>query len=84
LLILLDDILHCIIQLYGKMRKPKEGTNMDFKEAIDVIKDNYPPEQYIIFRKALDLATVALEDKIISDNKAKLFKEKGIRFIEVD
>ena len=29
---------------------------MDHKEAIKVIKANYPPENYTMLRKALDLA----------------------------
>lgn len=36
---------------------------MTNKEAIDVIKSNYPPEQYTMLREALDLAVIALQSK---------------------
>lgn len=35
---------------------------MTSKEAINVIKSNYPPENYTILREALDLAIRLLED----------------------
>lgn len=35
---------------------------MDYQEAIEVIKKNYPPENYTRLREALDLAVEALDD----------------------
>lgn len=35
---------------------------MTSKEAIEVIKSNYPPEKYTILREALDFAIKLLED----------------------
>lgn len=41
----------------------KEGVKpMTSKEAIEVIKSNYPPENYTMLREALDLAIKVLED----------------------
>lgn len=37
---------------------------MDFEKAIEVIKSNYPPSQYTMLRKALDLAIEVLESKV--------------------
>ena len=34
---------------------------MTSKEAIEVIKSNYPPENYTLLREALDLAIKVLE-----------------------
>jgi len=36
---------------------------LTYKEAVEVIKSNYPPEQYTMFREALDLAIRVLESK---------------------
>lgn len=36
---------------------------MDYKTAIKVIKNNYPPENYTLLREALDLAIKLLEEK---------------------
>lgn len=41
---------------------------MDYNEAISVIKNNYPPEQYTMLREALDLAIKLLQ------NEAEKFK----------
>lgn len=35
---------------------------MTNKEAIGVIKSNYPPERYTMLREALDMAIEALEE----------------------
>ncbi|SER87655.1 hypothetical protein SAMN05518872_102450 [Psychrobacillus sp. OK032] len=35
---------------------------MTNKEAIEVIKSNYPPENYTLLREALDLAIKSLEE----------------------
>lgn len=35
---------------------------MTSKEAIQVIKSNYPPENYTMLREALDLAIKVLEE----------------------
>lgn len=37
---------------------------MDYAEAIEVIKSNYPPSNYTMLREALDLAIDVLQDKI--------------------
>jgi hypothetical protein len=37
---------------------------MDCKQAIEVIKSNYPPSQYTMLREALDLAIEVLESKV--------------------
>lgn len=34
---------------------------MQYQEAINAIKNNYPPEKYSMLREALDLAIVLLE-----------------------
>lgn len=34
---------------------------MDYKKAIQVIKSNYPPENYTLLREALNLAIKLLE-----------------------
>jgi len=57
---------------------------MDYERAIEEIKGNYPPAQYTLFRRSLDLAIVAIEEKIINDKKAKIYKENGIKYIEID
>ena len=36
---------------------------MDYQEAIEVIKSNYPPENYTMLREALDLAIKVLSEK---------------------
>lgn len=36
---------------------------MDYQEAIEVIKSNYPPENYTMLREALDLAIELLSEK---------------------
>jgi hypothetical protein len=36
---------------------------MTNKEAIEVIKSNYPPEHYTMLRQALDLAIIALQSE---------------------
>lgn len=37
---------------------------VNYQEAIEAIKKNYPPENYSILREALDLAIKVLEEKI--------------------
>lgn len=37
---------------------------LDYREAIDAIKSNYPPSRYSILREALDLSFEALEKQI--------------------
>lgn len=41
---------------------------MEYKDAIEVIKKNYPPSNYTMLREALDLAINAMEKEIINDN----------------
>jgi len=38
---------------------------MDHKEAIKIIKANYPPENYTRLREALDLAVKVLQEGIV-------------------
>lgn len=42
---------------------------MKFKEAIEVIKNNYPPENYTMLRDALDLAIHLLEQASVINNE---------------
>lgn len=37
---------------------------MDYEEAIEVIKNNYPPEKYSMLREALDLAMEVLSQQV--------------------
>lgn len=37
---------------------------MDYQEAIEVIKSNYPPENYTMLREALDLSIELLTEKV--------------------
>lgn len=34
---------------------------MDYKEAIEIIKSNYPSERYTLLREALDLAIESMQ-----------------------
>ncbi len=36
---------------------------MDYQEAVEVIKSNYPPENYTLLREALDLAIEVLSEQ---------------------
>lgn len=36
---------------------------LTYEEAIEAIKNNYPPENYTILREALDLAMKVLQEK---------------------
>lgn len=45
---------------------------MTSKEAIEVIKSNYPPENYTLLREALDLAMQLLEQD--SKKRGMVFK----------
>jgi hypothetical protein len=36
---------------------------MDYKQAIEIIKSNYPPSNYTMLREALDLAIETLKSK---------------------
>jgi hypothetical protein len=47
---------------------------VDNREAIQIIKSNYPSENYTLLREALDLAIELLEDK---DKKDDCMKEKN-------
>lgn len=38
---------------------------MTNQEAIEIIKKNYPPENYTMLREALDLAIECLSEKLI-------------------
>lgn len=42
---------------------------MDPAKAIEVIKSNYPPENYIMLREALDLAMDALQKQVDSEKE---------------
>lgn len=43
----------------------KKGVSkMDYEEAIQTIKNNYPPENYTMLREALDLAIELMEKQI--------------------
>ena len=52
---------------------------MNYKQAIEVIKSNYPPENYTMLREALNLSIKLLEQ---ADNTTPL-KEGGIITITV-
>lgn len=41
---------------------------MDYKDAIESIKNNYPPESYTRLREALYIAITVLEEKIEQEN----------------
>jgi len=44
----------------------EEINNKDkYKEAIEIIKSNYPPENYTALREALDLAMECLSEKLV-------------------
>ncbi len=47
---------------------------MKSKEAIKVIKANYPPENYTMLREALDLATRFLKEDSDTEEKTTQFK----------
>lgn len=56
---------------------------MNYKEAIDTIKSNYPPAQYTMLRKALDMAIEALEKQmIIKPIHITAKKEEVLEYIE--
>jgi hypothetical protein len=42
---------------------------MNYKEAIEAIKKNYPPENYSLLREALDIAITLLEKESEKENK---------------
>lgn len=42
---------------------------MEYKEAIEVIRSNYPPSNYTMLREALDLAIKILEEKVPETEK---------------
>jgi hypothetical protein len=50
---------------------------MDYKQAIEAIKKNYPPENYSILRQALDLAIELMEQQI-NDDKTEDFKGRKL------
>lgn len=42
---------------------------MEYKEAIETIKSNFPPENYTMLREALETAIKVLEEKVkVDDN----------------
>ena len=43
---------------------------MEYKEAIEVIRSNYPPPQYTMLREALEVGIRVLEEKIKEDENA--------------
>lgn len=49
---------------------------MDYKQAIEAIKANYPPENYTMLRKALDLAIKLLEEDSEKAEKVKDLTKK--------
>lgn len=53
---------------------------MNSEKAIEVIKANYPPERYTMFREALDLAIKVLGEKAGKDNMDDF---EGLKTIKV-
>jgi hypothetical protein len=51
---------------------------MNYKEAIEAIKANYPPENYSILREALDLAIIVLQEKVDESVNKDDFKGRKI------
>jgi len=44
----------------------EEVKNKDkYKDAIEIIRSNYPPENYTALREALDLAMECLSEKLV-------------------
>jgi predicted RNase H-like HicB family nuclease len=53
---------------------------MEYKQAIETIKGNYPPENYTMLREALDLAIEVMQEKI---NENNLDDFQGMKTIKV-
>lgn len=47
-----------------KKDKKEEVKTLTSKEAIRIIKSNYPPERYTMLREALDLAIRVLQEDV--------------------